>query len=591
MKRYFPSIIILVSLLSTFLIGNQIFLRARQELLWGHLSLFAFLSFWTMLAALFFRKDLMNLKLDHPFTWSTLSGLLLGIAFPGDIGLTPLLFIAFIPLLRVEYLIGKDQSGSKRWQVFRYSFHAFAIWNIISTYWLANASLGAGIFAVTANSALMALVIVLYHQTKIILPRFNYISLLVYWLGFEYFHYRWDLAWPWLTVGNGLAPLPSLIQWYEYTGALGGTVYILGVNILLFRLLQGFLFSERKKVSPRVLIYTLLLLFLPMVISFLLAGQNQDATQEIEVIAIQPNYEPHYEKDKIAGITQVEEILGLAQQYLSPTTDYLVLPESTFGYFRLDQFDKYPEVQRLQDLLTTYPNLNLVGGFSIYNELGNNPITSPSVRKRVLDGKTIYFEVYNAALQMNSKKTKADMYKKSKLVPGPEFFPFATALGFLKPVVESFGGTTASFGTQPKRAVFDGATKVAPVICYESVFGQYLTQYIRRGAQTIFIMTNDGWWDNTAGHRQHQQFARLRAIESRKPIVRAASTGISCFISPQGKLSNITSYNEATAISTNIQPNNRITFYVRWGDIIGRLSLFIGVLFLLNTIVKSIKPE
>ena len=129
------------------------------------------------------------------------------------------------------------------------------------------------------------------------------------------------------------------------------------------------------------------------------------------------------------------------------------------------------------------------------------------------------------------------------------------------------------------------------MICYESVFGEYLSAFTKRGAEAIAIMTNDGWWDNTAGHRQHAAIANIRAIENRRPVIRAASTGISCLIDSKGNSSQRTQYDEATAIKGQVNFSNKVTFYLKWGDMIGRLAMFTSILFLLNTLVKGLLPS
>jgi len=93
----------------------------------------------------------------------------------------------------------------------------------------------------------------------------------------------------------------------------------------------------------------------------------------------------------------------------------------------------------------------------------------------------------------------------------------------MKGLVDSMGGTVAGNGTQAHRTAFwDEAHQyaVAPVICYESIYGEYCTEYIHDGAHAIFILTNDGWWDDSPGFRQHLKFASLRAIETRRSIAR-----------------------------------------------------------------------
>lgn len=576
---------LLIAVFFTIAIGFSfsIYWRTTAEALWGYRPLGAFIGFWLGMMLLVHRKELNDISWDHPLALSTVSGILLGISFPGDLGIFPLAFLAFIPLLRMEELIYKKSGKLSGWAVFRYSYHAFVIWNILSTYWVANASLGAGIFAVTVNSALMALVMVLFHQTRVTLTRFRLVPFWVYWLMFEYLHFRWDLSWPWLTLGNIWSAAPALAQWYEYTGVLGGSLWILGVNTLLYSALRKYLDKENYR---EMSIWALVVLILPIIGSLIIYYLPEERGESIEVVAIQPNYEPHYQKDNFSKQQQAEHLISLAESAITAQTDYVIFPEVTLGYFQWQDFDNYPEVQVLRNFMDKHPNVALVGGFGIFEDISTEPIQEPAIRQRKSNGQTIYYEVYNAAVQL--KENDKSLYKKSKLVPGPEFFPFAKYLGFLKPLVQSFGGTTASLGTERTSKVFSkGALKIAPVICYESIYGQYVATFSKRGAQAIFIMTNDGWWDNTAGHRQHAAIASLRAIETRRPAVRAASTGISSFINKKGRITQKTQYDQAVALKGTIETSKQQTFYMTWGDMIGRLSLFMSLLLLLNTFVKG----
>jgi apolipoprotein N-acyltransferase len=152
------------------------------------------------------------------------------------------------------------------------------------------------------------------------------------------------------------------------------------------------------------------------------------------------------------------------------------------------------------------------------------------------------------------------------------------------------GGITRSHGTQAERDVFvspqDG-NKIAPVICWESVFGEYVTKYVKnKGANMIFIITNDGWWKETPGHRQHNSYARLRAIETRRSIARSANTGISCFINQRGEEISRIGWWQRSALKGNLNANDHITFYVKHGDYIARLSAFLSLLLVLYAIVK-----
>ena len=146
----------------------------------------------------------------------------------------------------------------------------------------------------------------------------------------------------------------------------------------------------------------------------------------------------------------------------------------------------------------------------------------------------------------------------------------------------------AGIGSQAERSVFTSTQgKIAPAICYESIYGEYFTQYIRNGAQAAVVVTNDGWWDNTAGHRQHMYLASLRAIETRRDVVRSAYTGVSAFINQRGEVLQTSKYDEEAALKGDIHLNDEITFYVRWGDILARLALFSSILLILNVFVRS----
>src|SRR5688500_18262237 len=122
--------------------------------------------------------------------------------------------------------------------------------------------------------------------------------------------------------------------------------------------------------------------------------------------------------------------------------------------------------------------------------------------------------------------------------------PFPELFRSLEKVTINLGGTMESLGTQSNLTVFtdpEGLT-VAPVICYESVYADYSTEYMRAGANLIFIITNDGWWDDTQGYIQHLHICKLRAIENRRQIARSANTGISCFIDEFGNISQATGW-------------------------------------------------
>lgn len=134
---------------------------------------------------------------------------------------------------------------------------------------------------------------------------------------------------------------------------------------------------------------------------------------------------------------------------------------------------------------------------------------------------------------------------------------------------------------------------IAPIICYESIYADYVSKFVDKGAQIIFIITNDGWWKDTGGYQQHSMYAKLRAIESRRYIARTANTGISSIINHLGETEISLGWDIRGVIEYSIPLLNNKTFYVRHGDYIGRISAFISIILCLllyvNILTSSFK--
>ena len=556
--------------------------RTAIQELWGYRPLVLLLAAWAGLSLLFLP---LFSKSDLKWRWlllSTSSGLLLGLGFPELIPFPFFTFIGFVPLLILESEISRFANKKGR-TLLCYSYVSFVLWNIIATYWVSNAAIAAGLFAILVNSMLMCIPFWLFHKSKQAMPNLAAFALIAYWISFEYIHLNWDLSWPWLTLGNSFAEFPSLIQWYEYTGHLGGTLWILWVNLTLYKFWQGY--KEEKKLP---FLTSIGLMVIPIALSLFIYYTYEEKGRAVEVAVVQPNYEPHYVKFSIPEQTQVQHFLDLSEQVIGESTEYLVFPESSFGYTETHAIHDYPAIRQLKGFLSNYPRLNLVTGFNAYTEFLPTETLTPNTRINIRPtGDTVRYEVLNIATQLSSGNENIPIYKKSKLVPGPEIFPYQAVLSVFKPIVDQLGGTTAGVGTQKERSVFTSKSgSVAPVICYESVYGAYFTEYIDKGAEAAFIVTNDGWWDNTAGHRQHLHYASLRAIETRRSIARSANSGISAYINQKGEIKKPTKYGESAAIIDKILFNDSRTFYVIWKDLIARIALLTSLMLLLNTLAK-----
>jgi len=165
--------------------------------------------------------------------------------------------------------------------------------------------------------------------------------------------------------------------------------------------------------------------------------------------------------------------------------------------------------------------------------------------------------------------------------------PFQEYFSFLRKYLIDLGGANGSFAAAGEPEVFqvNGRVKIGPVICFESVFGAQAATLARKGASVLFVLTNDGWWRESPGARQHFSYSRIRAIETRRSIARSANTGISGFINQRGDVLRQTKMNTNTAIRAKLNLNNKLTFYVRNGDYVGRISLIFSVLIVIYLVV------
>jgi apolipoprotein N-acyltransferase len=567
-----------------FLTGAVSAWQMLQLPLWGWWPLLMILGFYLAAVIVLIPSSAINQR------WllaSTLSGVLLGIGFPPSF-FTWVVWIAWIPLLVMEEEIYQQEKKCRPGKVWVYAFHAFVLWNVIATFWVMNTALIAGIVANFLNAAFMATVVTVIHLIRHQLhARWSVAVFISFWISFEYLHHFWDLSWPWLTHGNALAEYPWAIQWYEYTGAFGGSLWVLLVNWVGYTL-----FKNRKAIQLRQGIIFSALLIIPVLWSLWIGTKTKESSNApVSITVVQPNFEPHYEKFDVPEFEQSRRFLKLSFDHIDESTRYLVYPETSFESIRLNTFRENKVIHLFQSMLDSFPDLRLVTGISSYRVLEKDQLDDILFRTHVnSNGDTIFWDIQNAAVQMTSSQTDYQLYFKSKLVPGPEMFPFKDFLFFLEPIVDKLGGSYEGHTKQAERAVFTGGPlAVAPIICYESIYGDFTGGYVRKGATAFFIVTNDGWWDLTPGHLQHLKLGALRAIEHRRPIARSANTGVSCFIDIKGRIHQPTRYRETTAIKGQVIPEIRITFYTANGDLVAKGAVIMYAILFLWGIISFIK--
>lgn len=497
-----------------------------------------------------------------------------------------LALVGMVPLLCMERIA--SQTGLKHFWWWHYG--TFLAWNLATTFWVCNATVGGGLFASLANALQMSLVFGLFRwvkrRTKGAVP---YLFLAAAWIAWEkYYLTVAQISWPWLVLGNAFAGTSSLIQWYEWTGTLGGSLWVWASSLSVFGLMTAlsdgrFSGVWNGKARAAALSGTVLVLFGPMVVSAVLWNRYEESSDPLQVVIAQPDFDPY---QKFGGMTQDQQTAILLDQYRQALKGMdgpvlLLSPETFTSDVLCNDVPSGKTFRRFLAFLREHPDAELLFGASSWTQYDTPQRPSANAR-RLGEG---WYESHNSALIMDSTG-RYGLYQKSKLVPGVEMLPYPSVLG---PIDDGLlGGVSGRCVGQKEvsNLVFRGEVPIGCAVCYESVYGEHCAGYVRKGAKLLTVITNDAWWGNTPGYRQHLNYARLRAIETRRDIARCANTGISAVIDQRGRILDRTAWWEPAVLKGTVNLNDRETFFVRWGDIVGRVSVFLFVLLFAAALIR-----
>lgn len=527
------------------------------------------------------------------FFLAILSGSLLAASWV-TYGITPLIFIAFVPLLLADSHIRSHYKHTKR-KIFILSYIAFLIWNIVSTWWIWNSTQVGAVLAISINSLLMTLTFLLYHLVaKRSTQKLSLIFLVAIWLSFEKFHLWWDISWPWLNLGNVFSEKITWIQWYEYTGTFGGSLWVWLLNIIFYIAAKDYLTDKNRALLAKRVGIAMLFFAIPVVISYYsYINYSEKGLKTADVVVLQPNIDPYEEKYQFSNESTSEAISYFLLDKLDHKVNFIITPETMFARnILIDELANSAPVNTLKNLFLAFPQVNWVVGVSLLKFIEDKK--DVTAQSNYLAEQKIWYNDYNSAFLLNYDYFRSDtlpLYHKSKLVVAVENFPYQH---LLKPILGdmliNLGGTVALKTTQSERSVFTGREtfgKAAPIICYETVYGEFVTDYIKKGANFLAILTNDAWWGDTQGYKQLLSYTRLRAIETRRSVARSANTGISAFINGRGDILKALPYRDFNTLRCTIALNEEVTFYVRMGDYIARIAGFLAFFIFLYAIAKK----
>ena len=537
------------------------------------------------------------MKRENILIWGLIALFAVLMSIPYIIPQTGLLaLIGFVPLLCMDRIV--TMLGRKKVWIYHYS--AFVLWNAITTFWVCNATVGGGLFAIFANAFQMSLVFGLFRLSR---KKFSgslpYIFLAVAWIAWERFYFDAEISWPWLVLGNAFARTTWAIQWYEFTGALGGSLWVWACNLGIFgfmaSLSDGSWACYNNKARIAAISAFTAIIAIPIISSAVIKGRYAGAMDEGEslpVLIVQPNIDPYNKFQAMSQEQQNALLEGMIKDALKERKAdstagplLIVTPETFTSDIIVGQYDRSRTWRRFTTLLADYPDVNMLFGASSYDYIFAEK--APSHNARYLqDG--LWVESHNSALMTDGTK-RTEIFHKSKLVVAVEKTPYPAI--FCK-IDDLLGGVMGRCVGQEEisllkvRSLDGQSIPVGCAVCYESVYGEYYCDYIRKGAKAMTIITNDAWWGNTPGYRQHLSYASLRAIETRRAIARCANTGISAIIAPDGEIIQPTPWWEPAVIENRIPLRDDITFFVAHGDICGRLCTFLFCLLLLSLAVR-----
>ncbi len=529
-----------------------------------------------------------------------LSGLLLGFSFPPF----KTWFLVYPGMALAIHMI--YTSGRLR-QAFGRGYLILLAFNSSSVYWIGHwdgndlfLKIG-GAATVMAHPLFMLIpLLASYGIYKALKKEFAIYLFPLIWVGYEYLDNTWQLSFPWLELGNTETYNLNRIQYADLAGVHGITFVICVISVVLYVLIIRLKGKTWKIVSaPSLISITLVLILIigPYIYSYnkLSSPENSayynttDSSRLIRSTIIQPNVDPETKWALSKKDSLVDAYIKHLNDALKTNADLYVLHETATPYYFFEDYNYY-NTKKFLDFVNQNRKYLLIGIPHIYyypdsvKAPGDSRTSSITKRK---------FGTFNSAALLEPDKQIRDftIHRKSKLVPFSERVPYQEYLPFLAKWI-NWGVGISSWNRGDgltlfnlNNPVFRERAKFVTLICFESVFSDYVSEGVKNGAEFIVIITNDGWFGKSSGPVQHEQYAVLRAIENRKWIIRAAQTGISSYIDPLGKQYDETELNTEAVISKTIIANDEKTFYTEHGDIIGKAGYYILIISLLLSLI------
>lgn len=480
------------------------------------------------------------------------------------------MWFALVPLL----LVVREVSPWRRWWAgFVFGF----VWRLISLYWIGHVMVLYGGMSVPVGAAITGLLAVWMALNTgffcLLVPyawrrgAWGAALLAAAWISLEYLQTLLPFGFPWSLLGYAAGRSLLLMQGADLAGVWGLGFVAVFVNVAIAQRIVG-----RRRALTAATIAAGLVVSLALYGALRLAGAPAvgdapaDAGGEpLRVATVQGNVEQGriWVPEQLRTI--LDDHLRLSRQAVAADADLIMWSESSV-----------PVRGGLQGEATTR---------ALLAQFARTHRVSMVVGSPYYDSDEGDSWVTNASFLLGADGEWAMRYDKVRLVPWGEYVPLDWLFRFVTPLVEAIAGFRPGAVDQPLFA--DRGAGVPPfgmVICYEVVFPDLVRRQAMRGAEFLATITNDAWFGDTFAPRQHFSMARLRAVENRRYLVRAANTGISGVVDPWGRVLTMSALDEQAMLTATIHPRGELTPYARWGDVLPRLCVLFNVGALLHAL-------
>ncbi|HYF02956.1 MAG TPA: apolipoprotein N-acyltransferase [Patescibacteria group bacterium] len=532
-----------------------------------------------------------------------LSGILLGLTYP-PFPLGILAFFGFVPLLKA--LEEKRTIG----QTLSLLYLCFFVYHGIANWWVGSWQPEADPYLLASGIALW-----LGHPFFFMVPVAGYLFLKktmgreralwcfpLLWTAFEWLHGLGEFSYPWVSLGYSQIYHTYWVQIADIGGIWCITFVIVLVNSLISQIYFSFKenaanearsgFFKTPFAFKRILAIACCIIA-PIIYSQIKLVEYshnnllKNSPRKISVGIIQPNINPwrKWGDDPNARIEQLymhQRIQDSLRYSAGGRLDMTVWSETSIPMYILTP-QEYFYFHPLKNWIDTSETALLSGFPDLF--FYEDSFKAPPSSKQMNDGSGQRYDTYNAAFLLNPYASEPQTYRKMKLTPFAERVPYADEFSFALSLFE-WGVGISGYGKGPKQETMilktkNGNVELGSIICIESIYPDFVRNFVVQGAELLTIITNDAWFDHTPGPEQHYQIGAMRAIENRRYIARCGNTGVSGFITPTGNSLKRAPQYTAVGIAETLPLLKDRSIYTRFGDWLPQLCTGVSVLTLL----------